>query len=87
MASGTQGAPKLRIDVLGDLRWTVDDTELDLAAPMHRALLAILAINANTVVSTEQIIDEIWGATATDGTRTTLQSYVSVAVVGTRGRS
>ena len=78
MASGTQGAPKLRIDVLGDLRWTVDDTELDLAAPMHRALLAILAINANTVVSTEQIIDEIWGATATDGTRTTLQSYVSV---------
>ena len=78
MASATQGAPKLRIDLLGDLHWTVDGTEIDLAAPMHRALLAILAINANSTVSTEQIIDEIWGPSATDGTRTTLQSYVSV---------
>ena len=78
MVSGTQGAPKLRIDLLGELRWTIGDAEIDLAAPMHRALLAILAVNANSAVSTEQIIDEIWGPSATDGTRTTLQSYVSV---------
>ena len=78
MASRTQGAPKLRIDLLGELRWAIGDAEIQLAAPMHRALLAILAVNANAVVSTDQIIDEIWGATATDGTRTTLQSYISV---------
>lgn len=78
MASSTQGVPKLRISLLGELRWTIDDNDLALAAPKHRSLLAMLAINANTVVSTEQIIDEIWGPTATDGTRTTLQSYISV---------
>ncbi|MEM7288072.1 MAG: BTAD domain-containing putative transcriptional regulator [Actinomycetota bacterium] len=78
MADVAQGAPKLRIDLLGDLRWSIAGTEIELAAPMHRAILAILAVNANSVVSTEQIIDEVWGASATDGTRTTLQSYVSV---------
>lgn len=56
----------------------VGDIIIDLAAPMHRALVAILAINANTTISTEQLIDELWNRNAPDGARATLQSYVSV---------
>ncbi|MFV2039302.1 MAG: hypothetical protein ACC660_03580 [Acidimicrobiales bacterium] len=57
MQAATTGMPELRIDVLGPLRVTVGATEIELAAPMHRALLAVMAIHANTVVSTEHLID------------------------------
>jgi len=45
---------------------------------MHRALVAILAINDNVVASTEQLIDELWSRQPPDGARATLQFYVSV---------
>lgn len=51
---------------------------MELVAPMHRALMAILSINADTVVSTEQLIDELWQRQPPAGARATLQSYVSV---------
>ncbi|MGI9622132.1 MAG: BTAD domain-containing putative transcriptional regulator [Acidimicrobiales bacterium] len=70
--------PELSLRLLGGLSLTIDGEPVDFAAPMHRALLAILGINANTIVSTEHLIDELWGRGAPDGARATLQSYVSV---------
>lgn len=78
MARATRGEGALRIEVLGSLRVTVDGVEVDLRAPMHRSLLAILAIRRNRVVSTESLIDELWGVDPPAGARATLQSYVSV---------
>lgn len=74
----TQAQPKPDLRLLGSLRFSIGEPECELAAPMHLALLAILAINANTVVSTEQLIDELWSREPPDGARATLQSYVSV---------
>ncbi len=79
MVEGT--TPQLKavtIRLLGPLRVTIGEAELDLSTPMHRALMAILAVNANAVVSTEQLIDEMWQRDPPDGARATLQSYVSV---------
>jgi predicted ATPase/DNA-binding SARP family transcriptional activator len=71
-------AASVAVQLLGSLRASIGEAELDLVTPMHRALLAILAVNANAVVSTEQLIDEMWQRNPPDGARATLQSYVSV---------
>ncbi len=60
------------------MRVSVDGAEIELVAPKHRALVAILAAEANTVVSAERLIDELWGVDAPPGARGSLQSYVSV---------
>src|SRR5918911_2107223 len=63
--------------LLGPLEAFVEGEPIRLAAPKPRALLALLLLNANRVVPTERLVDELWGdeppATATK----TLQVYVS----------
>jgi len=50
---------------------------IELGPPKQRALLALLVIHPNTVVSTERIIDELWGdQPPTDGPRN-VRVYVS----------
>jgi DNA-binding SARP family transcriptional activator len=48
--------------VLGPVEAIGDDGPLQLGAPKQRALLAFLLLNANTVVSREQLVDALWGA-------------------------
>jgi DNA-binding SARP family transcriptional activator len=63
--------------ILGPLEVRKDGRPVALRAPKQRALLAALLVRANTVVSTEQLIDDLWGdeppATATN----VLQGYVA----------
>ncbi len=47
--------------VLGTLAVSRDGVPIDLGGPKQRALLALLLINANRVVSTDTIIEELWG--------------------------
>jgi DNA-binding SARP family transcriptional activator/tetratricopeptide (TPR) repeat protein len=51
----------LRVAVLGPVRAWRGDAELDLGAPQRRAVLALLAVRANQVVSRDELIDGIWG--------------------------
>jgi len=65
-AAGGQSA-KLRSDVselrfrlLGPLEADRDGVPVNLGARKQRAVLALLLLEANRVVSTERLIDELW---------------------------
>ena len=52
---------ELRVSLLGALAATVDGQELTLGPPRQRAVLAVLALRANHVVSRSELIDAVWG--------------------------
>jgi DNA-binding SARP family transcriptional activator/streptogramin lyase len=80
-------APKLRaapssprglsFRVLGRLEAYFDGVELDIGPHKQRALLALLLLNANRVVSTERLIDDLWGEAPPSSARAALQVYVA----------
>jgi YVTN family beta-propeller protein len=55
------GAARLEILLLGPVEVRVDGRALPLGRLKLRALLALLALNANRVVSTDRAIDALWG--------------------------
>ena len=63
--------------VLGPLEVSEHGRPIPLGGLRQRAVLAHLLVRANTVVSTDQLIDYVWGDDAPDGARNALQSYVS----------
>jgi DNA-binding SARP family transcriptional activator len=63
--------------VLGPLEVREHDRPLALGGPKQRALLALLLLNANEVVSSDRLIDELWGAQAPATAAKSLQVYVS----------
>ena len=74
MPSSPQG---LSFRVLGRLEAYYDDVELDLGPRKQRAVLAVLLLNANHVVSTERLIDDLWGDAPPSTARAALQVYVA----------
>ena len=50
---------------------------VSVGTPQQRALLALLALNANEVVSRDRIIDELWGADPPASAPKLVQTYVS----------
>ena len=69
--------PKLQFRVLGPLEVQSGDDAVELGARKQRAVLAILLLNANRVVPTERLIDELWGETPPETARSALQVYVA----------
>ncbi|GAA4863965.1 AfsR/SARP family transcriptional regulator [Kitasatospora terrestris] len=65
-----------RLGLLGPLRLCRQGTEIAVPAPKHRALLALLAINANRPVQVDRIIGELWQDREPKTARKTLQGYV-----------
>jgi DNA-binding SARP family transcriptional activator len=63
--------------ILGPLEVADGDAVLMLAGAKQRALLAILLLNANQVVSSDRLIDELWGEEPPDSGATALQMQVS----------
>jgi len=53
--------PRLEIRLLGPVEASLSERLLPLDRPQQRALLALLALNANRVVSTDRLIDALWG--------------------------
>jgi DNA-binding SARP family transcriptional activator/Tfp pilus assembly protein PilF len=52
----------LRIALLGTVRAFRSDRELAVGPPRHRAVLAMLALRANRVVSRDDLVDGVWPA-------------------------
>ena len=50
---------------------------VDLGAPRQRAVLAVLLVLLNQVVSIDQLIDQLWGETPPGAATASLQAYVS----------
>ena len=67
----------MRFQLLGPLEVTRDEERIQLGGPKQRLVLAHLLLRANQVVSTDLLIDEIWGEEPPDAARASLQSYVS----------
>jgi YVTN family beta-propeller protein len=63
--------------VLGPLEVRDDGRSLPLAGAKQRALLALLLVNANRVISRDRLIDELWGGEPPETAVQSLQVYVS----------
>ena len=79
--------------ILGSLEGTDKDRSLSLGAHKQRAVLAVLLLHQGEVVSTDRLVDELWGEQAPPTAVKSLQVYVSQlrkvlgeGVLETRGR-
>jgi DNA-binding SARP family transcriptional activator/tetratricopeptide (TPR) repeat protein len=59
--AGTGDPRELRVEVLGAVRAFRGGGELDLGPPRQRAVLAMLALRANRVVTRDELVDGGWG--------------------------
>src|SRR5438093_11471749 len=67
----------MQFRILGPLELACNGEPLLLGGASQRALLAILLLHANQVVSSDRLIDELWGGEAPETARTALQVHVS----------
>jgi YVTN family beta-propeller protein len=63
--------------ILGPIEVVDDGRQVPLGGARQRALLAVLLLNANEVVSTDRLIDELWGANPPGSGAKALQVAVS----------
>ena len=67
----------MRFRLLGPLEVENDGRTLEISRPKQRALLAMLLLNANRVVSTDALIDALWEDWIPETAAKALQVYVS----------
>jgi len=67
----------VRFRLLGPLEVEDGEHALDISRPKERALLAMLLLNANRVVSTDALIDAVWEDRPPDTAAKALQVHVS----------
>ncbi|WP_261819862.1 BTAD domain-containing putative transcriptional regulator [Nocardioides sp. OK12] len=68
---------ELRVRVLGPLEVRLDRDLVGPAGARRRGVLAVLALQANTVVSSEALVDLVWGDRPPGSARNLVQTYVS----------
>jgi DNA-binding SARP family transcriptional activator len=66
----------MEFGILGPLEVRVDGRTVRVTAPKQRTLLAALLLHANQVVSSERLIEVLWGEDPPASARAALQSYV-----------
>src|SRR5262245_40377763 len=67
----------LRFSILGPIEVSSDSVEVEVRAPRHRALLALLLLNANHVVPQDVLIDRLWGEQPPAHATTALHNGIS----------
>jgi eukaryotic-like serine/threonine-protein kinase len=77
--SGVSVAGEAKVDfrILGPLEVISDGKALDLGGPKQRALLALLLLEANRVVSSDRLIEALWEETPPPTARKALQVHVA----------
>src|SRR5262245_51694057 len=63
--------------ILGPIEVVEGSRSLPLGGAKQQALLAVLVLSANRAVSTDRLIDALWGERAPDGAAHTVQVFVS----------
>jgi YVTN family beta-propeller protein len=76
-AAPATAASGVRFRVLGRLEASRDGVPIELGTRKQRAVLALLLLNANRVVATERLIDELWGDSPPAAARSALQVYIA----------
>ena len=77
MLRSPRGTRTMDFRILGPLEAHDGDRLLPLGGTRQRALLALLLLHVNEVVSSDRLIDELWGGGALDDTSKALQVAVS----------
>jgi DNA-binding SARP family transcriptional activator len=77
MRRTTSGQGTLDVAVLGPVEAHRDEQPVAVRGPRQRALLGCLALRAGQVVSTDRLVEDLWGDEAPAGAATTLRAYVS----------
>ncbi|MEU5262173.1 BTAD domain-containing putative transcriptional regulator [Amycolatopsis sp. NPDC021455] len=67
----------MRYSILGPLEVSDDGGRIALGGPQQRALLAVLLLNAGTVVSADRLVECLWGRQPPAAARSLLQGCVS----------
>src|SRR5215467_1236981 len=67
----------MRFSVLGPLEVTENGRGVEFGSGRPRALLALLLLHANEVVSADRLIDELWSGGPPASAAKVLQGYVS----------
>jgi DNA-binding SARP family transcriptional activator len=67
----------VEVKLLGPLEVAVDGRAIELRRKKQRALLALLALRAGEVVSTDRLVEELWGETPPKTAVGSLQNLVS----------
>jgi predicted ATPase/DNA-binding SARP family transcriptional activator len=70
-------AEKLDFRLLGPLEVWAGGENLPLGGAKQRAVLAVLLVHANEPVSSDQLIDALWGERPPDTGKTALQGYIT----------
>jgi predicted ATPase/DNA-binding SARP family transcriptional activator len=71
-----RGSESIEFRILGPVEVVGDEGPLPLGAPKQRALLAVLLLNANTVVTRDRLVDVLWGEEPPRSAVSSLQVYV-----------
>jgi predicted ATPase/DNA-binding SARP family transcriptional activator len=71
-----QGRASIQFRVLGAVEAVGDDGPVALGGPKQRALLAVLLLNANKVLSRDELVDALWGEDPPRSAVSSLQVYV-----------
>jgi basic membrane lipoprotein Med (substrate-binding protein (PBP1-ABC) superfamily)/DNA-binding SARP family transcriptional activator len=71
-----QGGGNVQFRILGPVEVAVDGEPIDLGPRKQRSLFALLLIHHNRVVSSDRILDELWGEEA-EGKENALWVYIS----------
>jgi YVTN family beta-propeller protein len=66
----------IEFGILGPLEVSRAGRSVTLGGPRQRAVLALLLLEANRVVSMDRLAEEVWAGHPPDGWATTLQTYV-----------
>src|SRR4051812_30111047 len=67
----------MQIRVLGSVDVEHEGAPVKLAGPKQRAVLSMLALNANATVSIERLVDGLWGEEPPSSAPKMVQQYVS----------
>ena len=68
---------RLRVETLGPLRVYAGERELAVGPPKQRAVLAVLALSTNSVVSRDDLVDRIWGPAPPATAAGSVHTYLS----------
>ena len=66
----------MQLGVLGPLLIRNEGSVIEVPAAMHRAVLAVLLVNANRVVSADELADIVWDGSPPPGARVTVRGYI-----------
>jgi len=65
------------VRVLGPVEVVDDGATVPIGGPRQRLVLALLILNVGETVSTDRLVDDVWGDEPPDAARRTVQAYVS----------